>query len=190
MWLLGSQVLSEAAGTGLKRRVRGAVAEWATTTIHLAAVRDVARVFTEQVLAQVLARTRGAFPSEKDVYRLAAPNGESVEEEDLGTFQAGLQHALADPVARVPSTPSTDSDVQGCSAAAATGHEHDAAGTVGVVHSPVVPPRSRRDGKCGAESAQRDRLGDSRHDSGTPPARRKTDATAPVGHVSQHGPGG
>ena len=51
MWVLGSQVLSEAAGTGLRRRARGAVAEWATTTIHLAAVRDVARVFTEQVLA-------------------------------------------------------------------------------------------------------------------------------------------
>ena len=73
--MLGSQVLSEAAGTGLRRRVRGAEAEWATATIHLAAVRDVARVFTEQVLPQVVATTLGALPLEKDVYRLAAPMG-------------------------------------------------------------------------------------------------------------------
>ena len=46
IWVLGSQILSEAAGTGLRRRVRGAVAEWATAIIHLAATRDVARVFT------------------------------------------------------------------------------------------------------------------------------------------------
>ena len=38
IWVPGSHVLSEAAGTGMRRRVRGAVAEWATTTIHLAAV--------------------------------------------------------------------------------------------------------------------------------------------------------
>ena len=75
IWVLGSQVLNEAAGTGLRRRVQGAVADSATATIHLAAVRDVARVFTEQVQAQVVARTRGALPSEKDVYRLAAPMG-------------------------------------------------------------------------------------------------------------------
>ena len=30
IWVLGSQVLSEAAGTGLRRRVQGAVVEWAT----------------------------------------------------------------------------------------------------------------------------------------------------------------
>ena len=75
MCVLGSHVLSEAAGTELRRRVRGAVAEWATTTIHLAAIQDVARVFTEQVLAQVVAWTRGALSSEADVYRLAAPTG-------------------------------------------------------------------------------------------------------------------
>ena len=72
---LGRQVLGEAVGKGLRRRVRGPVAEWVTTTIHLAAIHDVARVFTEQVLAQVVARTRGALPSQKDVYRLAAPMG-------------------------------------------------------------------------------------------------------------------
>ena len=38
IWVLGSQVLSQAAGTGLRRRVGGAVAEWATATIHLAAI--------------------------------------------------------------------------------------------------------------------------------------------------------
>ena len=59
IWVLGSQVLSEAAATGLRHRFRGAVAEWATATIHLAAVRGIARVFTEQVLAQVVTRTRG-----------------------------------------------------------------------------------------------------------------------------------
>ena len=75
IWVLGSQVLSEAAGTRLRRRVRGALAEWATATIHLAAAQDVARVFTEQVLAQVVAQTRGELPSETDVYRLAAPMG-------------------------------------------------------------------------------------------------------------------
>ena len=32
-------------------------AEWATATIHLAPIQDVARVFREQVLAQVVART-------------------------------------------------------------------------------------------------------------------------------------
>ena len=75
IWVLGSQVLCEAAGTGLRRRARGAVAEWATTTIHLAAIQDVAGVFKEQVLPHVVARTRGALPSEADVYRLAAPMG-------------------------------------------------------------------------------------------------------------------
>ena len=64
----GRQVLSAAAGIGLRRRVRGAVVELATTTIHLAAVEDVARVFTERVLAQLVAKTRGALPSGKDVY--------------------------------------------------------------------------------------------------------------------------
>ena len=38
IWVLGSQVLSEAAGTGLRRRVRAALAEWATATIHLAMI--------------------------------------------------------------------------------------------------------------------------------------------------------
>ena len=51
------------------------MAEWATATIHLAAIQGVARVFTEQVLAQVVARTRGALPLEPDVYCLAAPMG-------------------------------------------------------------------------------------------------------------------
>ena len=55
------------------------------------------------------------------------PLGESVEEEDLGTFQARLQPALADPMARVPSTASKDGDVQGCNAVATTGHEHNMA---------------------------------------------------------------
>ena len=32
-------------------------------------------MFTEQVLAQVVARTQGALPKEADVYRLAAPMG-------------------------------------------------------------------------------------------------------------------
>ena len=36
--VLGSQVLYEAAGTGLRCRVRGVVAEWVTATIHLAAI--------------------------------------------------------------------------------------------------------------------------------------------------------
>ena len=40
IWVLGSQVLSEAARTGLRRRVQGAVAEWATATIHLAAIQS------------------------------------------------------------------------------------------------------------------------------------------------------
>ena len=73
--MLGSQVLSEAAGTGLRCRVRAAMAEWATTTIHLATIQDVARVLTEQVVAQVVARTQGVLPKEADVYRLAAPMG-------------------------------------------------------------------------------------------------------------------
>ena len=41
-------------------------------TIHLATIQDVAR---EQVLAQVMAQTKGALPKEADVYRLAAPTG-------------------------------------------------------------------------------------------------------------------
>ena len=61
IWVLGSQVLSEAAGTGLGRRIRAAVAEWATATIHLATIRDVARVFTEQVVARVWPGRRGRY---------------------------------------------------------------------------------------------------------------------------------
>ena len=163
IWVLGNQVLSEAAGTGLRRRVRGAVAEWATATIHLAAVQDVVRVFTEQVLAQVVARTRGALPSEKDVYRLAAPMGRVWRRKIQVHFKLG-------------------------SAAVATGHEHDAASTVNVVHSSVAPTRSRRDRKRAAESAQRDWLGGGRRDGGAPPARRQADATAPVGHMDRHSP--
>ena len=41
----------------------------------LAAIQDAARVFTKQVLAKVVARTRGALPSESEVYHLAAPMG-------------------------------------------------------------------------------------------------------------------
>ena len=47
IWVLGSQVLSEAAGTALRRKVRAEVVEWATATIHLATIQDVARVFAE-----------------------------------------------------------------------------------------------------------------------------------------------
>ena len=50
------------------------MADWATTTIHLTAIQDVARVFTEQVVAQLVARTQGVLPR-ADVYRLAAPMG-------------------------------------------------------------------------------------------------------------------
>ena len=47
LWILGSQVLSEAAGTGLRRRVRAAVAEWALATIHLSSYGGIAQVFVE-----------------------------------------------------------------------------------------------------------------------------------------------
>ena len=59
--MLGGQVLSKAVGAGLRRRVRMAVAKWATATIHLATIQDVARVFREQVLVQVVARKQGAL---------------------------------------------------------------------------------------------------------------------------------
>ena len=72
--MLGSQV-QRGGGTGLRHRVRAVVAEWVTTTIHLATMQDTARVFMEQVLVQVVARTQGALPTETDVYRLAAPMG-------------------------------------------------------------------------------------------------------------------
>ena len=160
IWVLGSQVLSEAAGTGLRRRVRAAVAEWATATIHFVTIQDVARVFTERVLAQVVARTQGALPTDTNVYRLAAPMGR-VDEEDPSALQAGLRHTLADPVACFLGTASTDRDVQGSGAVAATGHEHDPTSTVSVVHSSVVPTRGGSDGKRAWESAQRNRLGDS-----------------------------
>ena len=58
-----------------------------------------------------------------------------------------LQHTLVDLVARIPGTVSTDSNVQGCSVATATGHEHDPTSTVGVVHSSVVPTRGCSDKK-------------------------------------------
>ena len=113
-----------------------------------------------------------------------------MEETDPGALQAGLQHTLTDPMARILSTASKDSDFQGYNVATATGHEHNPASTVSVVHSSVVPTRGSNDRKRAAESAQRNRLGDSRRDGRTPPARRQTDASAPMGHVSQHGPGG
>ena len=51
------------------------MAEWASATIHLSSFADIAQVFTEQVQAQVVARTQGALPREKDIYKLAAPMG-------------------------------------------------------------------------------------------------------------------
>ena len=104
-------------------------------------------MFTEQGLAQVVARTWGALRSEADVYRLAAPMGRVWRSKIQVHFKLDsstlFQHTLADRVAHIPRTTSTDSDVQGCSAAAATGHEHDPASTVSVVHSSVVPTRGR-----------------------------------------------
>ena len=85
----GSQVLDEAAGTGLRRKVRAAMAEWATTTIHRAPIQGVARLFTEQVLAQVLARTQGAPPR--------APAGSSCQRSwpgHSGTIPQQVQHPV------------------------------------------------------------------------------------------------
>ena len=103
------------------------------------------------------------------------PHGESVEEEDPGALEAGLKPTLADLVARFPSTASTDSNLQGGSEATATGHEHDPKSTVGVVHGSVVPTRGQNDRKRAAERSQQNRLGDSRRDGSTPPARGKND---------------
>ena len=75
LWILGSQVVSDAAGTELRRRVREAVTEWASAMIHLSGFADIAQVFTEQVQAQTVARTQGALPCERDLYKLAAPMG-------------------------------------------------------------------------------------------------------------------
>ena len=49
--------------------------EWASATIHLSNFADIAQVFTEQVQAQVVARTQGALSKERDLYKLAAPMG-------------------------------------------------------------------------------------------------------------------
>ena len=42
IWVLGSQVVTGAAGTGLRRRIRAAVTEWATVIIHLTWMQDIA----------------------------------------------------------------------------------------------------------------------------------------------------
>ena len=66
IWLLGSQVQAEATRMGLRRIIRAAVTEWATATIQLTRMQDIAQVYTEHVVAQVVARTQGALPREAD----------------------------------------------------------------------------------------------------------------------------
>ena len=63
IWVVVSQHLSEAVGTRHKR-VRTALLEWATATIHLTSYVEIAKVYTEQVQSQVVARTQGALPKE------------------------------------------------------------------------------------------------------------------------------
>ena len=51
------------------------MAEWASATIHLSSYGEIRQVFFEQVQAQVMARTQGALPRARDIYKLAAPMG-------------------------------------------------------------------------------------------------------------------
>ena len=75
-------------GTRLWNRVRAAVVEWASATIHVMRMRDVAEVFTEQVLAQLPAHTQGVLPGEADIYCMAAPMGRFWRQKK-STLQAG-----------------------------------------------------------------------------------------------------
>ena len=69
----GRQVATEAAGMGLRHRVRAGAMEGATATMQLTQVQDIAHVYTALVVAHVVARTQGALLRKGDIYRLGAP---------------------------------------------------------------------------------------------------------------------
>ena len=58
-----------------RRTLQGAIEMWSAALGRGSTVRDVARVYQEQVASQVAVQAQAVPMSERDVYKMAAPAG-------------------------------------------------------------------------------------------------------------------